>query len=1180
MAIINGTKDPETLNGTPGDDVITGGRAADLMFGGAGNDVFVWNPGDGSDTIDGQTGFDTLQFNGANINERFEISANGHHAQFTRDVANIVMDTDNVERIEIQARGGSDTLTVDDLSGTAVKEVAIDLGGIDGAADTVTDNGTGGNDRFDVTLVNGLISVVGAHKTVTLANVEGVNDALVIQALGGNDVIDAGALPAGTIRTTIDGGAGNDKITGSQGDDVLIGGDGNDTVIGSRGNDVAFLGAGDDRFEWSPGDGSDIVEGQSGFDTLRFDGSNVSEDMQLFANGGRAELTRDVGSVVMDLNGVERVAIVAHGGADTITVGDMTGAGVTQVTADLGTSTGKGFVPDGQVDTVVAQGTQGGDLINVSVKSGEIFVTGLAAAIDINHADKNDILTVNGLGGDDVIDASQVTAGKIQLQLNGGQGSDLLVGSAGDDIINGAQGSDTVFAGAGNDRILWNPGDGSDIVEGQAGFDTLAFNGANINEQFELSANGDRVRMTRDVANIAMDLHGVERIELAAKGGADTITIDDLTGTGVKQVAIDLAGFGNTGDGAADSIVTNGSNAASHVVLSDSGAVVTVTGLPETLTIANADFGDSLRINTFGGNDTIDARALHAGAIGLTISSGGGNDTIFGSGGADLIFGGDGNDTVSGGAGDDAVFLGGGNDVFKWQAGDGSDLVEGEGGTDTLSFTGGPGADSFQILADGTAVAVTTSDGAHVEGIGMEQVKLALAGGGDTVTIGDLSGASIQGVAVDLGAGSKGDTVNLTLGVAETLLVSTTGNHMILTNETTFQTVTIDNANGSDVLNITSAPGDVPGEVVLAGDLAMALHFTGGAGADIVISGSGDDFIDGNRGNDVALMGAGNDTFNWDPGDGSDTVDGQSGFDTLHFNGANIAEQIDIIGNGTLAELTRNVANIDMHLNNVERIEVNALGGADNIHVHDLSGSVVKEVAIDLGGFGGAPDGAADTVTVEGSKGNDHATLSSSIDGTVSITGLTESVSVSHGEAQDTLVLNGNEGKDTIDASGVQDGTVKLTLDGGAGDDTVTGGHGGDLIFGGDGHDVLNGGDGGDTLDGGSGDDVLTGGKGDDTIFTGDGADTIQYTGALDGHDLIVDFTGGQDKLDLTKLFDSLGVDPADREGRVSIIDHGNGTVDIAVDADGNAGNGFELNVATLNTGAQIKVGDDVVVHH
>ena len=44
---------------------------------GAGNDTFVWNPGDGSDTVDGQAGNDTLLFNGANVNENIDISANG-----------------------------------------------------------------------------------------------------------------------------------------------------------------------------------------------------------------------------------------------------------------------------------------------------------------------------------------------------------------------------------------------------------------------------------------------------------------------------------------------------------------------------------------------------------------------------------------------------------------------------------------------------------------------------------------------------------------------------------------------------------------------------------------------------------------------------------------------------------------------------------------------------------------------------------------------------------------------------------------------------------------------------------------------------------------------------------------------------------------------------------------------
>ena len=69
--------------------------------------------------------------------------------------------------------------------------------------------------------------------------------------------------------------------------------------------------------------------------------------------------------------------------------------------------------------------------------------------------------------------------------------------------------------GAGDDTFVWNPGDGSDTVEGQAGTDTLQFNGANVNENIDLSANGSRVRFSRDVGNITMDLNGVENVNVA-----------------------------------------------------------------------------------------------------------------------------------------------------------------------------------------------------------------------------------------------------------------------------------------------------------------------------------------------------------------------------------------------------------------------------------------------------------------------------------------------------------------------------------------------------------------------------------------------------------------------------------------------------------------------------------------
>src|SRR5262249_33451577 len=161
------------------------------------DDVFVWNPGDGNDTVEGQDGVDTMQFNGATINEKIDLSANGPRLRLTRDVANIVMDTDGIEQVNITARGDVDTITVNDLSGTAVTQVNLDLAGTpgsgvgDGSADTVIVNGTSGNDVVDVSGAGGSFAVAGLPALVTAQGSEGANDSLVVKTLGGDDIVSA-----------------------------------------------------------------------------------------------------------------------------------------------------------------------------------------------------------------------------------------------------------------------------------------------------------------------------------------------------------------------------------------------------------------------------------------------------------------------------------------------------------------------------------------------------------------------------------------------------------------------------------------------------------------------------------------------------------------------------------------------------------------------------------------------------------------------------------------------------------------------------------------------------------------------------------------------------------------------------------------------------------------------------
>jgi Ca2+-binding RTX toxin-like protein len=669
---LQGGDGADVLIGGPGNDVVNGGRGNDTVFLGAGDDSFVWNPGDGSDTVDGQDGFDTMLFNGANVNENIDIAANGSRVRFNRDVGNITMDLNGVEGIDFNARGGADTITVGDLTGTGVTQVSLDLanppgsGAGDGALDTVVVNGTNGADNIQIQGAGSSVSVIGLPALVSITGAEAANDVLQVNALGGNDTVDASALPAGVIGLAIDGGAGNDVITGSAGADFIVAGDGNDFVDGGRGDDIALLGAGNDTFVWNPGQGSDTVEGQGGFDTMLFNGSNASENIDISANGTRVRFFRDVANITMDLNGIEGIKFNALGGADTITVNDLTGTDVKGIELDLSSPSGSG-TGDGQPDSVIVNGTAAADSIAVTGSAQAISVSGLAANVAVVGSEAaNDRLTINALAGDDRVNAAGLPAGLIGLTENGGDGNDLLVGSAGVDLINGGRGSDVALMGAGDDTFVWNPGDGSDIVEGQAGFDTMLFNGANIAENIDISANGGRVRFTRNVANITMDLNGVEGINFNALGGADTITVHDLSGTGVTQMNLDLAsppGSG-VGDGAADTVIVEGTNGSDVITVSGNASGIAVLGLSAQVNITGSEAAnDRLTISALGGDDVVEASGLAAGAIGLTEDGGDGNDVLIGSAGDDVILGGAGDDVLIGGPGQDVLDGGTGNNI-------------------------------------------------------------------------------------------------------------------------------------------------------------------------------------------------------------------------------------------------------------------------------------------------------------------------------------------------------------------------------------------------------------------------------------------------------------------------------------------------------------------------------------
>jgi Ca2+-binding RTX toxin-like protein len=412
-----GTLPRANLFGGDGDDVLTGGSAADQLFGQTGNDTLLGKGG--NDLLGGGEGDDTL-IGGTGTDQVFDQSGNDQMVWNPGDGTDLNEGGDGTDTVIVNGGNGPETFAT-------------------------TNNGT--RVRFDRTDPAPFSLDIGSAEN------------LVVNANGGDDRFTAGNGLATLIHITVDGGTGNDTLTGGDGDDVLIGGDGNDVIDGGRGADVALMGAGDDTFVWNPGDGSDTVEGQAGSDTMVFNGANIDEKFDVSANGPRVRFSRNVGAVTTDLNGVEGIDLNALGGADTVTVNDLTGTDLTQLNVDLASPPGSG-VGDGRADAVIINGTGGEDVVTVAGDASGVSVLGLAAQVNITGGETaNDRLTVNTLGGDDVVAASGLTADAMALVANGGDGDDVFIGGAGNDTLNGGAGDDVLIGGPGADILDGGPGD-------------------------------------------------------------------------------------------------------------------------------------------------------------------------------------------------------------------------------------------------------------------------------------------------------------------------------------------------------------------------------------------------------------------------------------------------------------------------------------------------------------------------------------------------------------------------------------------------------------------------------------------------------------------------------------------------------------------------------------------------
>lgn len=278
------------------------------------------------------------------------------------------------------------------------------------AGDTLFVSGDGGADRIALRLEAGVPTHLqvdfGDDGTADATFDRATFDRILVQAGRGDDTVridDVNGTFTDTESTTIAGGRGDDTLIGGGGNELLLGGPGDDVADGNRGADVGVMGAGDDTFVWDPGDGSDLVEGQRGYDTMVFNGAAGAETFALSPNGARLRFLRQPGNILMDTAGVERVDVNALGGADAVAVDDLSGTDVKKVRVSLAAALG-GTTGDATADTVVVNATPGDDQVDVRPRDGQAVVRGLAATVSVAAPDPAlDTLTVNMLGGEDAV---------------------------------------------------------------------------------------------------------------------------------------------------------------------------------------------------------------------------------------------------------------------------------------------------------------------------------------------------------------------------------------------------------------------------------------------------------------------------------------------------------------------------------------------------------------------------------------------------------------------------------------------------------------------------------------------------------------------------------------------------------------------------------------------------------
>ena len=462
----------DQITGGMGNDTIAGGKGWDVINGSRGQNTYVWNLGDGFDTITcDYDSDDSIKF-GAGI--KFEdltfrydypnlvILVNGDETQgmiISRPQYLHYLKFANGRTVDLTKTGLTYHQTDDEeypINGSDNNDVIYGFGGDDtisaaGGDDTIiggkgcdTLNGGDGDDTYVWNLGDGLDTVSDSSGTTTLQFGEGITlDNLTFEksnyqwrvyvngdrtqgfycSQGMPDIIklaDGSVLKMNETGWNIHNSDNNDNIQGSVYDDVINGGggddsitseDGNDTLIGGKGDDTLVGGDGDDTYVWNLGDGFDSISDNSGTDRIEF-GAGITFDDLSFAKN-------------------------PNGGLDIYVKGDRC-QGVCL--------NNQSFNPIEWLE--FADGSTF-DLINNEINLSEY----LHVVLDNK---RQEMTEMNGSDGADQMTNSY----DYSVTFNGGKGNDHYNGGSGADtyIYNLGDGMDSINDTSGDDRIKFGPG--------------------------------------------------------------------------------------------------------------------------------------------------------------------------------------------------------------------------------------------------------------------------------------------------------------------------------------------------------------------------------------------------------------------------------------------------------------------------------------------------------------------------------------------------------------------------------------------------------------------------------------------------------------------------------------------------------------------------------------------------